>query len=733
MTATFQDVQVYSTSNPGTPFSTSHTVTTGDDQKLIVVIVAEGGALSSLATPTYNSVSMTQVDFQAGGSDGICIALYYLDSPPAGAHTLAVDLSAGTPSRAALRVFTACGLAAGGATAFNGSGLTSTSTTTVSVASVPENNVVIDGAAGNLHTTTSMSTTESGQTDIASGPITIGADGVVFGVSSRPAATTGTYAMSWSFTSSQTRTAQTAASFELADAPPSWSMTTNEVTASRIHQRVGTTAPVALSGTYSGGTPTSIEAQIVLASDGTTVVQAWTALTSTSISGGNWSGSLSAPEDDVFYKVQVRLKESGSVVVTGSVSTNQWGVGDLYLCIGSSTAQRWFVDGTYSAEAKSRRVRVGGTTWATFTAGAAVDFATVMAAARGVLVGMLDCGLGGTYLNVDWADDTDAVWTDTVTLLNAVGNKVAGVMCHVGSNDARNDTIVNKADHLAKYRLLISNVRTATGVANVPFFVWGCQRASTGTNANWDIAREVEAELAGDTGVYLGTTVVDLALAGDGVHLSDAAMLAAMGRMEQAFLDVLGSETYHRGPAVTSMQWSADYCDVNIQHYGGTDFTPTSAITGFVFSDGSGALTISSAVRQTATKIRVTFSRSIVAPLVGTYQSGADPTVSAAVLDNSADTLPMQPATLITPTQGGDVAITGQSITASAGSVSVSRSIELTGLSITAAIGSVGPSRGISLAGQAVTVSRGSLTSSGGDVVAGSGDYFIIARRRGRR
>lgn len=735
MAHTVSDAVSGSIATPATPLSVSFTVPAGSGLKLFMFCMQELSSTADFVNdPTYNGVALTLAKFQnAAVSANLCGALYYMDAPPAGAHTLAWDANHGAPARAAYHVWVSAGLATGGPnTTAVGQQVASVSTSSLSISSVPASSAMIDGIVGNLHTTASITQTQSGQTAILNAAIVIGSDGVVAGTSWRDASAGGTVAMSWTFATSQTRAAHLSTSWALGASLTSvssdlactyavtgsissdlagtygivgsidsdlagtysvgssltsvssdfagtygvvgsissdmagtyavvgsissdlaatysinsWAITQTELIASRIYQRVAGVAPIALAGTYSGGTPTGFEARIISAVDGTTVVQNWTALTGVSAAAGNWSGTLSAPQGG-FYQVQTRVSDGGGVQATSTLATNTWAVGALFLCIGSSTAARWFNDGAYTGEPQSRKYTAGSTTWLTWADGPSVHFATQMVSELGVPVGMISCGVGSTYLQGDWEGESGN-FSAVITALNNVGNKVEAVICHVGSNDARNGTINNKAGFLTSWRSLIANCRTRTTLSTVPFFIWGCQRSASGTAANWNIAHEVEAELSGDANVYLGCTVIDLALSGDAIHLSTAAMVTAMTRMELAVHDVINGGTYHRGPAITNFRWASDYAVVDLAHFGGTDFTPTSGITGFAGSDSSGALTISSAVRDAANRIRLTFNRAVASSPVFTYQNGGNPTISAPAFDNSAAVLPLQPSTTIT-------------------------------------------------------------------------------------
>src|SRR3546814_6006860 len=50
------------------------------------------------------------------------------------------------------------------------------------------------------------------------------------------------------------------------------------------------------------------------------------------------------------YQVEVRSRSGAGDVIASAAGVNQWGVGDVYGVIGSSSAERWFTIGTGRSE-----------------------------------------------------------------------------------------------------------------------------------------------------------------------------------------------------------------------------------------------------------------------------------------------------------------------------------------------------------------------------------------------
>lgn len=416
-----------------------------------------------------------------------------------------------------------------------------------------------------------------------------------------------------------------------------------DAVAHRIYQRTDGAANVLLSGSYSGTLPTSIEARVVAASDGSTVVQGWTALTDAEIAGGTWSGVLSIPQGGM-YRVQVRSMTASSVLAEGYLGSSVFGVGDLFGCIGSSSASLWFSAGSYTPSATVRRLRSTG--WSEFPGasnGAAVELANDLSIALGVPVGMLDFGVSGSTLD-QWSQSDGSHFLAFASAITGAGGKLAAVLSMVGSNDAAGGSVSSKASHLAKYQSLIENVRAHTDQPNLPIFISGTQRRVSETPAaQWSWLREAEKSIADPAvSIYLGATTIDLELSGDNIHLSAAGYRNGLQRMALAMRDVLASGTYHRGPKIVAIEYSGASVTVDVEHVAGTDFTPASGITGFAVTDSVGALTITSAVRTTAMRITLSLDRDISGVATVTYQAGASPVVTGAVTDNTSLALPLE-------------------------------------------------------------------------------------------
>lgn len=400
-----------------------------------------------------------------------------------------------------------------------------------------------------------------------------------------------------------------------------------------------------IAGTYTGS-PTSIEARVV--DDGTSdEVVTWTEI-DVSPSGGSFSGTLTGIPQGGWYNVQVRYSNETGITDEG---VNAFGVGILIGCIGQSNIEKWFTDGTDLTANDLLRSYAGS--WAVPTKNGAISFGNTIISDLGIPVGLLDYGVGGSALN-SAADTGNGYWLDTATAgkpyvvfeaaVTALGGVLECVVWYQGERDA--NAGISEAQYESDLATLVSNLRTdiSSPSGTLKMLLVQIARYTAGTDSQWQAIRQAQRDfVASDANVYLAATTIDSGLQGDGIHLDTTGLTENGSRVAQCFLYLFSDATYYLGPTITSFEKiSATVIDVTITHSGGTDFTPTSAITGFIVTDDGSPETISTAVRQNATTIRLTIDGSLDGTLAVSYQYGANPTVTGAVLDNTAVALPLQ-------------------------------------------------------------------------------------------
>ena len=176
-------------------------------------------------------------------------------------------------------------------------------------------------------------------------------------------------------------------------------------------------------------------------------------------------------------------------------------------------------------------------------------------------------------------------------------------------------------------------------VADIPY----------GVNASWSNVREFnKAQVAAYGGhTYIGDCTINFAIGSSGIHTAAAGKVEEGLMFAQTILYDKGYVSWYKGPTITGLNAvDSTHTDILIQHSGGTDFTPTSSITGFAETCGGSALTISAAIRQTASSIRLTHG-ACSGTRVATYMYGVYPNV-AGVVDNSSLSYPLEPNINIT-------------------------------------------------------------------------------------
>lgn len=492
-------------------------------------------------------------------------------------------------------------------------------------------------------------------------------------------------------------------------------------TAETVKQRVGSSAPVPLSGTYTGATPVSIEYQLY-SEDGMAVLRPWTALTAT-ISGGNWSASPNIPVGGP-YRVSVRGRSSTAVLGTSAIAPEVFLVGGIGACIGSSTPERWFnqSSGTpFLARSDVRRAINGA--WTRFGVdGCAIEMANRIAAYTEMPIGLMDNGVSGTLLT-EWTNPNGARWTAFKNAVAAVGNKLEFLIFSVGSNDLSNDAIASRASHLANLRLIVQNARAMTGQPNLPVFLSGVnRRVRTGLNEQMATdLRMAEGDLP-EYEQYVGhIQTLDFDLSSDGTHLSsaDAGMPAQARRIAYVVGRAIKDGIFVRGPKMAAYSLSGNEAIVTMvyRNGGASDFTPSTAITGFIGYGSSNSIAqLQSATRVDSSRIRLLFDAPVSKV---TYLEGAGPAVGTPVYDNGAAALPMTVEAYLEPSaSSGDTSAPALSGVVSVANIT-SNSATLTSPAGTDDVGVVGyeyrmnPTGGFTeIAGGARTVTVSGLTPS---------------------
>lgn len=417
-----------------------------------------------------------------------------------------------------------------------------------------------------------------------------------------------------------------------------------------IQQRSSGVGTLSITGTYTGS-PTTIEARLV--DDGT----------NTPVTGFDWSTKVASPSGSSFSFTFTNVPESlgwrnvqirdsanpGNIFTSGKVA-----VGALFSCVNQSNVANFCYVGSSTLTANDSTAvygRVG--TWQlpqTATMDGAITFLNTMVASLGVVCGWLDTAKSGSGLDPSVFDP----WLPTSTSPNysyftstvaAVGG-TEGVVSAAGENDANGG--VSQATFYTDLGLLYSAIRTDTGKPNLPIVMATLGRVLIGgyaTDAQAEDIRSAQAQKAGDANIYR-VDRIDLPLAGDNIHHTAAGYQTLAARCARAMLVALGFVSQYRGPSILSAaQLTSNTYRVTLSHHYGTDFTPTSSIGGWHVTDpgaGGAAITVTAAVRSSATTVDLTLASTPVSlPYVG-YLYGIAPSITNVLKDNSALNLPLE-------------------------------------------------------------------------------------------
>lgn len=282
---------------------------------------------------------------------------------------------------------------------------------------------------------------------------------------------------------------------------------------------------------------------------------------------------------------------------------------------------------------------------------------------------MMDGATGGTsvrfmsgisgaddwWLNMD-TGERGVPFLRFLEIMGACGQgNIRAIIDASGESDAGNCTREEfKAAQLAKWAIM-----GASASRPVIQILLG---RKTPESAAYQTIRQAQKELAAENPsfVHIAPEKIDLALT-DTIHLTDAAYATCATRTIRKTLKVLGETVTGGidGPRITAVSRSGATLTVTITHDTGTDFTPTSAISGFVFFDNTTEIAISSAVRTNSTTITLTLASAPTQTsqsLYYGYGSLAAAVTANLVIDTSAQALPLRTAAYVSSNAGASFA-----------------------------------------------------------------------------
>ncbi len=318
---------------------------------------------------------------------------------------------------------------------------------------------------------------------------------------------------------------------------------------------------------------------------------------------------------------------------------------------GSSTYEKYSTDGSGATVANATRSTDGINFAAMGTQGTGLlSYAGIIANRTALPAQYLMRGRGGTTVANDWLPAGSGDRKALVDAIKAMGGcDLLNWAC--GFNDAFQNIIVDEATHLANLRQLFALIRQETGLPNLKITV-GVSQLYTGTetvapDAKWTALRSAEMKAGQDPNCYFSAHWYDLPQ-GDGIHMTGASYPVHAARIAENGLAALGlgGAVAEVGPRVTAVE--AVYTNrvrATLAHSTGSDFTPSSGISGMAVSydNGTTLLTPTAVTRVDGSRFDLTVATtSTAAPALFAY-AGRAPSVSAVLKDNSLRTLPLSP------------------------------------------------------------------------------------------
>ena len=407
-----------------------------------------------------------------------------------------------------------------------------------------------------------------------------------------------------------------------------------------IQRAAGATSRiVTLSGSYTGS-PTAIEYRIV--GDGTDTPIAghdWTVLDAAP-SGGAFSGDVDVPQGG-WYNIGLRFSGGAGPVFSGA---SRWGVGVNVFMIGQSNMSKMKDVSSSPPTANALVSMVASGSWAAPAGNGVIALGNALATALTLPVGLIDYAVGGTAI-ASW--DPGGSWSAAAGGLSAAGGDCEFVLWQQGESDALAAT--SKASYKASLATVYDQCRAATGrsAGELPFLVGTLGRVtsppySTETDATWQAIKDAQVEFCAETtGAALAGNLVDLPHA-DQLHLTGLGYEMLAARYARSILRSLGQVPFGGlGPRIASATMDGATVRVRLSHDGGSDFTPTSAITGFDVLDDGAPVTIISAVRQDSNVIALDLASVPAGVVTVRYQYGEAPDITGAVQDDSSLALPL--------------------------------------------------------------------------------------------
>ncbi|HSV26231.1 MAG TPA: hypothetical protein VLJ17_24805 [Xanthobacteraceae bacterium] len=413
-----------------------------------------------------------------------------------------------------------------------------------------------------------------------------------------------------------------------------------------------TTGPVYVSGTYTGPNPNP-QGQLRKISDNSVVV-AWTNLTNLTQGSGFFQGSIPGAPQGVDMKAEVRRGDNNSV---SSAGTGTVRVGACCLMYGQSNMSVLSTQTNGSPPSAASGTSCFQGNKGSSSAWVAVPAANGIRQLLNNLNSLLGIAVAAIDLSVVGADIgflSGSNWANVVNNLNAmnVNGDFELLFFNQGENNAQS-VPPNQFENewVGDLQLIQSQALSQTGrsSAQLPIIVSSLatlKSPNTPSGGPWWAETQQYIYDAGTQAPNITYSHTDIfaALGADGLHMTGADC-DKVGQMFAQTAGVIAGATsnYPHWYITSATLTDATHTTVGLTHSMGTDFTPTSGITGFEVSGDGGAtwLTPSAAVRTNATTITLTHSSLQTSQRLVRYAYGTQPNVSSPIIDNSSIGVPL--------------------------------------------------------------------------------------------
>ena len=266
-------------------------------------------------------------------------------------------------------------------------------------------------------------------------------------------------------------------------------------------------------------------------------------------------------------------------------------------------------------------------------------------------------------------------WAATISSASGspINNQYYGILWAQGETEALDSGVTSDEYEGGLKYLLLSvlgeDLTNYSALDRMPVVISGLGSITTagGGDAESDAIRAAQGRFLDNAREpqVIGCQAYDLPL-DDGIHYDRDGMESLGARLAQNILELMGEESWSRGPEISSWERTGTSVTVTIAHDGGTDFTPTTAIAGFRFTDDGTAITISAAVRTDATTVTLTLASTPSGVERLGYAYGKNPDNANILVDNSSLNLPLRHAsdvaTSAAATGGADAVLVSQGI-----------------------------------------------------------------------